>query len=667
MIKKIRTSCPRNCYSTCSLIVTVEDGRLTKVEGDPLHVPTRKPCLKGLAYLEEVYSPERLAVPLKRKGPRGSGQWERISWDRALEEIAMNLERVKEQVGPEGVLYYTGSGATGLLNQLAYAFWYQYGGYTSTYGSLCWSAGLEGTRLVYGANHHSDPEDILNSRLIVLWGKNPAYTNMQESAWILDAVDKGATLVVIDPFKNPLADVAKLFIQPKPGTDGLLALAVIAQLIKEGGCDQAFIEKYCTGFAELAQGVEEYTLEQAVSGTGVPATQIAELAALCASIKPARIIPGYGLQRYTNGGETIRAMALIPALTGNIGIPGGGWNYANVQSTFNPNIPLPPRPERIRASIPVARLASGLHEATDPPLKVAWIERANPLVSNPNVNKLKSGLDKLDFVVVVDLFMTDTAQYADIVLPAKSPFEETDVVDGYWHSYMLIRDKAIEPYAGIRPETWIYRSLCKQMGYDASWIPENTEELLDKILAPYGLSLAMMREAPVYEPGARSIAFSDYHFPTPSGKIELVSAEAEVRWGLTRLPHYRPPVEALGTDSKYPLHLVTIHAKGRIHNQFRHNRWLEELNQGPTLKMNIDDAITRDLKNGDGILIYNDRGSIIARVEITFGVQPGVVIIEEGWWQDEGGSVDLLSIDRLTDLGHGTAFHDCLVEVKRHA
>lgn len=666
MLKQYRTSCPRNCYSTCSLLVTVEDGRLVKVEGDPLHMPTRQPCLKGLSYIEEVYSKDRLAYPLRRKGPRGGGEWERITWDEALDEITSQLRAVQASHGPEAVLYYTGSGASGYLNQLAQAFWYQYGGYTTTYGSLCWAAGLEGTRLVYGTNHHSDPEDLLNSRLIVIWGKNPAFTNMQESAWIMDAIEQGAILVVIDPFKTPLAEVADYYLQPRPGTDGMLALAVIRELIVHGGWDEEFVTRYCLGMEELRDGIELYTLDRAAEETGVTAEAIRHLAQLFATIKPARIIPGYGLQRYTNGGETIRAMALIPAVTGNIGIPGGGWNYANLQSDFDINLPLPPRPEKIRRIIPVAQLASGLHEVANPALHMAWIERANPLASNPNVNKLKAGLDKLNFIVVHDLFMTDTAQYADIVLPAKSLFEETDVVNSYWHSYILIREKVIEPYAGIRPETWVYRELTRRMGYDASWIPEDTEALLDRCLAAQGIRLDDLRERPLYAPWAHPVAFCDYHFPTPSGKIELASTEAETRWGLTRVPHYRPPVESRGNAAQYPLHLVTIHPKGRIHNQFRNNRWLSELNHGPTLKMNIDDAIARDLHNGDSIRIFNDRGEVKARVEISWGVQSGVVIIEEGWWQEEGGSIDLLSADRNTDIGFGAAFHDCLVEVRRN-
>lgn len=235
MLKQYRTACPRNCYSTCSLLVTVEDGRLIKVAGDPLHLPTRQPCLKGPSYIEEVYSKDRLAYPVKRKGPRGRGEWQRISWDEALEEIAAHLKRVKAESGPEAVLYYTGSGASGCLNQLALAFWYQYGGYTTTYGSLCWAAGLEATRLVYGDNRHSDPEDIPRSRLIVIWGKNPAYTNMQEGAWIMDAVEAGAVLVVIDPYKTPLAEVADLFLQPRRGSFPAMASSAIPTEERQSG------------------------------------------------------------------------------------------------------------------------------------------------------------------------------------------------------------------------------------------------------------------------------------------------------------------------------------------------------------------------------------------------------------------------------------------------
>ncbi len=665
MGKKYRTSCPRNCYSTCSLLVTVEDGRVTKIEGDPLQLTTRQPCLKGLSYVEQVYSPERLVYPLVRKGQRGGGQWEKVSWDQALEMIVDKLKVIREVSGPEAVFYYAGSGSSGALNKLAKAFWYQYGGYTGVYGDLCWSAGLEGERLVYGENRHSDPQDILNSKLLILWGKNPSYTNIQETRWILDAVESGTKLVVIDPFKNPLAEVADLFLQPRPGTDGLLALTIIQELILDGGYDREFVQNYCQGFSELKAEIGAYSLAKGAEGTGILAEQILALVDLFREIKPARIISGYGLQRYTNGGETVRAMALIPALTGNIGIPGGGWNYANLQSSFDLEIPLPPEPERIRLSIPVARMASGLHETTDPALRMAWIEYGNPLVSNPNVNKLKAGFGKLEFIVVVDQFITDTAAQADLILPAKSMFEQTDVVTSYWHSYIQIRDKLIEPYAGIKTEPWIYRQLALRMGYDGRWIPEDTEELLDKQLRTKGLSLEMLRQGPVYAPWANPVVYCDYQFETPSGKIQLVSSEAEAIWGLTRVPHYRPPVESNGSDERYPLHLVTIHPRGRIHSQFRSNRWLNEISQGPRLKMNIDDAILRSLKNGDPIIIYNDRGKINASVEISWGLNSGVVVIEEGWWLREGGSVDVLSEDRITDLGYGTAFHDCLVEVRK--
>lgn len=663
MRKKIRTSCPRNCYSTCSLLVTVEDSRIVKVEGDPLQFTTREPCLKGLSYVEQVYSKERLLYPVIRRGRKGSGDWERINWSDAINLIAEKLQQIKQQTGPEAVLYYTGSGSSGFLNQLAHAFWYQFGGFTGSYGSLCWSAGLEATRLVYGNNHHSDPQDIANSKMIIVWGKNPSYTNIQETRWILDAFQSGAKLVVIDPFKNPLGEIADLFLQPRPGTDGLLALAIISQLIESKSYDQMFVNRFCSGFGELVDEVHKYNLEWVQHETGIKKEQIHTLVELLKTIKPAKIISGYGLQRYTNGGETIRAIALIPAITGNIGIEGSGWNYANLQSKFDLHLPLPPRPKNVRLAIPMGRLASALHEITDPKLRMGWIEYGNPLVSNPNVNKLRAGLDKLEFLVVVDQFITDTAQMADLVLPAKSMFEQTDIVTSYWHNYIQIREKIIEPYAGIKPETWIYRQLLAKMGYDQSWIPEDTEGLLDRQLKNFGFGLQELRERPIYASWAKPIAFSDYNFPTPSGKIELASELAEERWGLAKVPRYRPPVETKGTDDRFPLQLVTIHSKTRIHSQFRDNIWLKEVSQGPVLKMNFDDAILRGLKNGDKIMVFNERGNVRAQVEICWGTKPGVVLMEEGWWNQEGGSVDNLSLDRLTDIGYGTAYHDCLVEV----
>ncbi len=378
------------------------------------------------------------------------------------------------------------------------------------------------------------------------------------------------------------------------------------------------------------------------------------------TLKPARIIAGIGLQRISNGGETIRAISLIPAITGNIGISGGGWNYANLQSSFDLNLLLPDPPKRIRKPIPIGLLVSELTEVKDPALQMAWI---NPLTFNPNVNKLKVAMAKLDFIVVVDQFITDTAKYADLVLPTKTMFEQTDVVLSYWHSYIQIRDKVIESYEDTRPETWIYRKLIERMGYDTSWIPEDTEKLLDKHLNKYGLSLDQLREKPILARWVSFIAFEDYKFPTISGKIELTSIEAEERWGLTSVPHYNPP-KGVKTNLRYPLHLITIHPKERIHSQFRYNQRLNTVNQGPTLRMNLDDAEIRGLKDEDRVVIFNAHGEVRAKLKISEKVRPGVVIMEEGWWENEGGSPDLLIKDRLTDLGYGTAFNDCFVEVK---
>lgn len=670
MGKTVRTACPRNCYSTCGMLAEIEDGKLVRVAGDPANKATHGHlCLKGLAYPQRVYSPDRLLYPLRRNGRRGGGKWRRISWEEAYTEITMQLQRIKAEYGPAAVLYYTYSGASGLLAEaFPLAFWHLYGGYTGTFGSLCWAAGLEATRLSYGENKHSAPWDLTNAKLIIVWGKNPASTNIQEMEYIEAAAEKGAELVVIDVMKTPTADKADIYLQPRPGTDGALALGLANVIISLGLQDEEFIEQHTTGFAAFKELAAQYPPERTAAITGVAARDIIDLAVHYAKTKPANIIFGYGPQRFSNGGQTVRAASLLPALTGNVGKRGGGWTYANLQGFLPHTLPLPPVPEQVRVSIPIGKLATGLAETDNPPLKFGWVQCGNPATCNPNAGKVIEGLKKLDFLVVVEQFMTDTAELADIILPAKTLFEETDVVSGYWHSYIQIRDKAIESPGEVKPETQIFRELAARMGFSSEYFPVDTEAALDKVLTQChpDLSLARLREGPIIAPWAQEIAWSDYRFATPSGKIEFYAAEAKEKWGVNPLPDFTEPVEGPATperQKKFPLQLMTAHPRQRIHSQFNNLAWMAEINPEPEIMLHPKDAAARQIGDGDRVRVYNDRGELRLKAVLDWGVRPGLVNIYEGWWLKQGGSVNLLSQDRMADMGNGTAFHDCLVEV----
>jgi anaerobic selenocysteine-containing dehydrogenase len=676
------TACPRNCYSTCSMRVEVEKGRIRRIEPHPGNKATPEGvCLKGLAYYERIRHPDRILHPLRRR--LGSDDFERISWDAAFDLIGDKLTTFRKETGPQSILYYTGSGTKGLLNAVGLEFWKLFGGCTTTYGDLCWPAGLEATRLTLGENKHSAPWDLANARLMVLWGKNAAETNIHQMVFVERALETGAKLVVVDPRRTETAERADLFIQPRPGTDGALALAVAHLLIDADHVDHPFVERHVLGFPQFAESVRDFTPSAAAGVTQVPAEQIRRLAEYLGTIRPATISPGFGMQRYTNSGQTMRALLALLVITGNIGKPGAGWVYANLQSHVfdavkDPIAFYPPaKPDGIvRVSISTARLGRDMLATVDPALRMAWVERGNPVTQNPETHRVVEAFRALGFRVVVDQFLTDTAREADLVLPAKSMFEQSDVIGAYWHPYVQLKQKMIEPPGEVKPESEIYHALARRLGFAepdlVDRIPgpsdEEIERYLECRLAPFPeLTLERLRAGPVLAPGHQEVAFSDLVFPTPSGKIELLSAEAAARWNADRLPTYFESDESLRRGPRetdgYRLYLMTPNTKNRIHSQFNNLRMIRQFGARPFVQIHPDDARARGIDDGDRVRIYNDRGSLEVAARLDNGIKAGCVSITNGWWITEGGTVNFCSEGRETDMGHGAAFHDNLVEI----
>jgi anaerobic selenocysteine-containing dehydrogenase len=683
-MKVYTTACPRNCYSTCTMKVQVEGGRLRRVEPHPGNEATPEgACLKGLSYVERVHSPDRILHPMSRNAT--TGRHERISWEVAIDTIADRLERLREESGAQSVLFYNGSGTKGLLNGVALAFWRMYGGCTTTYGDLCWPAGLEATRLTLGENKHNAPWDIANAGLIVLWGKNAAETNIHQMVFIERALERGARLVVIDPRRTETAERADLFIQPRPGSDAAIALAAAALLVREGKIDHGFIERHVHGFSRFAQVASRYPPERAAQIAGVSVGEIYDLADMMGRLRPMTINAGFGMQRYTNSGQTQRAIIALLAITGNIGKPGAGWIFANLQSQVfdevkDPVAFYPPRhPDGVvRVSISTSRLGRDMLAATDPPLRMMWVERGNPVTQNPETHTVLRAMRSLDFRVVVEQFMTDTAREADIVLPAKTMFEQTDVINAYWHPYIQIKQKVLEPPGEVKPESEIYWRLARRLGIPAGQfagrIPgpsdAEVEAWLEARLESFpGLSLERLREGPVIVPGHQEVAFSDMAFATPSGRIELVSEEARERWGADEVADYFDPQESVAAGGelagRYPLHFLTPNTKNRIHSQFNNLEMIRAQSPEPFVEMHPDDARVRGLGDGDAARIFNDRGAIEVPVRLDWGIKPGCVAVANGWWITQGGTVNFCSLGRETDMGYGAAFHDNLVEVEK--
>jgi len=663
-------------------LVQVENGRIRHIEPHPGHRATAGgPCLKGLSYYERVYSPDRILHPLRRDPV--TGIFTRINWNDALDLIVGYLRRFREESGPQSVLYYSGSGTKGLLNSVGSAFWRLYGGCTTTYGDLCWPAGLEATRLTLGENKHSAPWDIANAKLIVMWGKNAAETNIHQMPFVDEALANGGRLVAIDPRRTETAERAEMLIQPRPGTDGALALAVARRIIEGGGVDTEFVGRHVLGFNEFSKSLNDFSVEKAAAITDVPAEYIERFADMLASIKPVTICPGFGMQRYTNSGQTMRSILALLAITGNIGRAGAGWVYANLQSAIVDEVkdPLaffpPEEPDGVfRVSISTAKLGQHMLETSGPPLRMAWVERGNPVSQNPDTNAVLKAFRGLEFRVVVEQFLTDTAREADLILPAKTMFEQTDVIGAYWHPYLQLKQKVIEPPGEVRPETEVYRQLAQRLGVSDADLEvafpgpsdQEVEEFLEGKLEPFaGLSLDRLRQEPILPPGHQEVAFSDMIFPTPSGKIELLSSEANTRWGVEPLPSYTEPVESVRSDDsiaeKFRLNLVTPNTKNRIHSQFNNLDMIRQFGDSPFVLLNPADATARSIVEGGTVKVYNDRGSFELTARIDFGIKPGCVYVTNGWWIGTGGAVNFCSLGRETDIGYGAAFHDVLVEV----
>ncbi|MEI6666970.1 MAG: molybdopterin-dependent oxidoreductase [Acidobacteriota bacterium] len=666
MLRTIRTVCPRNCYGTCGMLVTLDHtNHIVAIEGDPANPATEgHVCLKGLSYARRIGYRDRLLTPVRR---RGTGtHFDPVSWDDAIGEIAERLIRIRDAHGPAGVLYYEGSGSHGALGGLSMAFWRQFGGCTTTYGDLCWPAGLEATRLTYGANRHNHPRLTRDSRFVLIWGHNPAETSIHQWRLILDAQARGAVVAVIDPRSTDTTDAADLHLQPRPGTDAALALGLARIIVDAGLHDSAFLDAHATGFEAYRARLDEYPADRVAAITGLDESWIRELALAYARTRPALLMAGFGLQRHHHAGQTMRAVSLLPALTGNVGVAGGGWQYANLASHCLKPLPLPAEPEAHPRTFPVSQVAHHLETLSDPPIRGAWIERGNPASQNPSAPRIRAALRALDLVVVVDQFMTPTARCADFVLPAKSLFEEEDLVTAYWHPYLQWRARILDPPGAVKPETDIWRLLCRQFGYDTSWFPDNRRDVLRGLL-PEGHESALedLMARPLDLSGYGDVAFADRAFPTPSGRVQFASDEAAGLWGVAPVPAYTALHE--GHDgaiaARLPLQLLSCKTRDRIHSQFGNLDWVQAIERPHVLDIHPQDAASRGIEDGARVAVWNDRGRVELAARVTPGIRTGVVHILEGWCHDGDPDVNALTAEGVTDINHGATFYECLVEV----
>lgn len=669
-VKQLKTVCPHDCPDTCSIIATVDEGRVVTTKGDPEHPFTRGAlCSKVLRYPERVHSSERLLYPLKRTGPKGSGTFERITWDEALDTIAARLRQETERHGGETVYCFHGSGNMGVIQMHAdYPFFHKIGA-SQGRGDLCSPAANEGWLYTIGSMVGSRPESVAHTDLMLVWGSNMASSNMHLLAFFKQAKKNGAKMIVIDPYRNRTAKQADWYVQIKPGTDAALALGIMHVLVTEDLVDRAYIDRYTHGFAELCAALPDYSPEKVEAITGVSADDVRKLARMYGQARAPFIRIGIGLSRNRRGGMSVRSIACLPGLVGAYHKKGGGA-VMFTSDAFQMNLDALTRPDLLPEGTRVldnVRVGSNLLHLQNPPINCFFVSGGNPAISAPDAELIRKGLMRDDlFTVVHEQFMTDTAKYADIVLPATTSFENYDVFKSYGHTYMQKVEPVIAPLGEARSNRDLYCDLAARMGFTEDVFTLTNEELALALFPTIAADEAK-REAFL---AGQTMELTDFDtvfdngFATPSGKLEFYSEQME-RDGYPALPTYSDVEQEEGA-----LHLLTPPAHYTLNTSFSVVDKLREQEQRPTLQVNPVDALAQGIEEDGWIEAYNARGSLTLWAKLTEDVPPGVAVCEGVWWTKftpDGKSINALTSERLTDMGWGSTLHDNRVSIRKEA
>ncbi|TCS80802.1 molybdopterin-containing oxidoreductase family protein [Tepidibacillus fermentans] len=666
MGKTWKTACPLNCFDVCGFLVTTENGKVVSIKGDPEHPITRgKICGRGKMLKDRMYHDDRLHYPLKKV----NGQFVRISWDQALDEISLKMKEIKMTYGPTAILHSYDYASGGLLKELDQRFFNFFGGMTKVIGSLCWGAGIQAQIYDMGNSFGHGVEDIKNTQTIVIWGRNITTTNMHLYPFIMEAKQQGAKLVVINPMKNGIAKEADLHLPITPGMDGNLALAMSKVIIENGWHDQEFIDLYTVGFEEFKKELEKLKLENISKEINIDVKNIVQLAKWYAQNRPVMTFLGLGMQRYTNGGNTIRAIDALAALTGNIGVAGGGVNYAHraVGQSFGWDELLREDLRQEYRTFSRPSQAEEIIEAKEPPIKMMFISRTNLLTQLPNISRTLKAFEQVETKIVLDMFLTDTAKIADYVLPVVSVFEEEDIYYGsMFHSVVRYGPKLVDPPGEAWSDLKIWAELAKRLGLQG--FERSREEYFEIALQPlnrFGIDLSVLKEKHEIELPLPKVAWADKKFDTPSGKFEFYSYQAE-KDGYSPIAKIMYPKERLSFHDlmePYPYQLLSIHPNKSLHSQ---HHWLnKEKEMKPLVSIPKEIAEKQGIKEKDLVMVSNQRGNLIGRAKIEEGSHPRTIIIEEGYGIDTRGNVNWLTANGLSDMGNGSIFYECKISIKK--
>jgi len=656
--------CPLDCPDTCSLSVTVDDGRVTRVDGSRRNPLTEGYiCAKVRRYPERLYSPLRVLYPQRRVGAKGEGRFERIGWDDALRLIATRFTQIIAEDGAEAILPYHYGGSNGLFSELAMdARFFHRLGASELDKTLCAAPTGEAYRSMFGPMAGVPQEDYDRARAIILWGVNPSATSIHLVPHIRAAQRAGAFIAVIDPRRTPLARSADLHLQPLPGTDVVLALAMIGELVRRGAADHAFLSSHARGYEELARAAAAYPLARASEISGVPAADIARLVDGYASSSPALIRCGWGVERNRNGGNAVRAIFALPAVAGKFGVRGGGLTMSlsrpfpiNAVRLAGPE--LRPRPVR---TINMTQLGRVLTEPQRPPVRALFVYNANPVVMTPDQNRVIRGLQREDlFTVVHEQVMTDTARFADVLLPATTVFEQNELHKSYGHYYLQYSAAVVPPPGEAVTNAELFGRLGRAMGFTEAALSAGEDELLRDALtfeppradAIDPEAVRAGRIVPLRFDGADEVVQFGTVFPkTPSGKVELWPAELG-------------PITYVPATDRHPLALLSPASNRTINSIFG------ELDRPPpALLMHPTDAAARGLRAGEVVRIFNELGEVHVPLTVSDEIRAGVVALPKGLWRAStlnGATATALVPDHLTDIGGGACFNDARVEVER--
>ncbi|MFC0270752.1 molybdopterin oxidoreductase family protein [Metabacillus herbersteinensis] len=663
--------CSLDCPDQCGLLLHKKDGNIIKVEGDPNHPVTKgNICNKVRNMTERLYDPKRLQYPLKRVGAKGAGKFERITWDEAIETTTFHWKKFIKSHGPESILPYSFYGNMGILNaeSMDRRFFHQLGA-SRLDRTICNSAGSAGYKYTMGGSLGIDPEDTIYSKLIILWGINAVSTNMHQITLAQKARKNGAKIVVIDVHKNQTGRLADWFIPILPGTDSALALGMMHILFAENLVDNEFLKQYTVGHEELKAHVSQYDPYTVSKITGVSIDDLYKLARMFGETSPAFIRIGNGLQHHDNGGMCIRTIACLPALTGQWLVKGGGAIKGNSGYLAHNSFALQ-RPDLLQTKdtrlINMNLIGDALLNL-DPPIKSLFVYNSNPAVVAPETNKVQRGLARDDlFTVVHDLFLTETARFADIILPATSSYENTDFYTSYWHHYLQIQQPVIEPFGESKSNVDVFKLLASAMEFENPLFQETEEEMIRQALKhPSNSYLREITYEKVVEKHyvkAESTTLFPGKLPTPSGKIELYSQKMKDD-GYPSLPTYTPLLD----DGEFPFLFVPGPNHNFLNSTFSTNDKHISLEKNPKLHMNVSDAEMLGIEDGVMVRIWNARGECELVVSVGENVLPGVVV-SQGLWADLKGTkqlVNTLTPDRIADMGGGATFFSGRVAVEK--